>query len=1335
MSFEYDLPVEADTGVFQILEEQQAGYELVTVNDKNAVCRNLDTQADIPVTNAGNASNPGFTVEVPRGAAVACTIYNRLPPTLTIEKQILPLESQTPEAAPGWQFTAAGTGVGIMGDTVKTTAGDPSIVTYPLNFTSGDSGSVRIDEAQQTGFRFLGVTCTDSQANTVTPTAVENDGFTVPVTRTQNIHCVVQNGPIPEPTLTIEKRVIPVDGSTGDSTPTEGWTFSAQGSDVTPTPQNGEVTGDNGQIVYDLDFGNGASGATVTVSETQQNGYEIYQVNDLNAVCTDNGNNSLTVNNSGDLGFTVGGMKLTSHIHCIVYNIEVPEPELTIIKQLVPPHGSPDVDNTLGAGWTFGATGGQGVNPSSGQTDSDGEIVFTVSLGDASSADVTVTETPQDGYTLMGVVCDGDRVAYENNSFTVTVQQQSDITCVVYNIEAPAPNLTLAKTGSISDVNDNGWSDAGDEITYSFTLTNDGNVPLTNLVIHDDLLGDGFALTCAGDVALADVTLAPGESITCTADAPYVVSGQDMVALRVDNEADATGVDPEVPGTPVRSNKDDHTEPLQAPKLTLVKSVAEIDDNNDNELTDAGDGIWYEFRLTNEGNVALTSLSIEDSILDDAGIAITCVDAQFGNPVVLPPGQSVTCEATEAYIITLEDMETGMVHNVATATGYDPDNPKETEVPSNESETRTPLDRVAELTLEKSGILEDIADIEGGNGWSDEGDYIWYSFTLTNTGTVPLTNLVIHDDLLGDGFAVDCGEFSLTEDTLDPGDSITCDAIAAYVVTEDDMEALQVDNVAYATGIDPQDEDNPVESNIDEHTEYLQLAELTLEKDIAEIERNTAESLTVTGDVIWYSFLLTNTGNVTLTDLQVHDALLASVNIEITCVDEDLGDPVVLEPGDSVLCLALAGYEITEADMAALEVRNLADATAQDPENEQTHEVRSNEDETVTPLDWVPDLILVKRVTEVVDVNDNGRADTGDEIWYEFELTNAGDVRITDLTVQDDLLDALGITITCPATELDPGESTLCTADAPYIVTADDLQAGEVHNVATATGTDPEDEPVDSNEDDTTTPLEWEATLLLEKRVALIQDINGNGITDAGDRLWFGFRVTNTGEVTITNVTVNDPLLAALGIGVSCANDSLDPGQFTLCVADEAYVVTAADVAAGQVRNVATSTGDDPSDEPVDSNEDETETPVEETPPGPTPTPTPSPTATPSVTPTVTPTPSATPSPSPTASPTASPTPRPEDELGEVAPPVPPTTSPPSVPAPGKAGMGWIANEIPSGLKTPLSAALDWLLGKDLGDRIPAPIALVLALMVLEGIVRGTRGRPETETATEEFRR
>ena len=102
---------------------------------------------------------------------------------------------------------------------------------------------------------------------------------------------------------------------------------------------------------------------------------------------------------------------------------------------------------------------------------------------------------------------------------------------------------------------------------------------------------------------------------------------------------------------------------------------------------------------------------------------------------------------------------------------------------------------------------------------------------------------------------------------------------------------------------------------------------------------------------------------------------------------------------------------------------------------------------------------------------------------------------------------------------------------------------------------------------------------------ALVADVNANGLVDAGDLISYTFAVTNTGSVTISDLAIDDPMLAAAGVSISCDDSVLAPGADTTCAGE--YTITQADVDAGSVVNVATAVGTDPGGEPVESPSDE----------------------------------------------------------------------------------------------------------------------------------------------------
>lgn len=112
----------------------------------------------------------------------------------------------------------------------------------------------------------------------------------------------------------------------------------------------------------------------------------------------------------------------------------------------------------------------------------------------------------------------------------VTIAQGSTATVTVSNSISAPPSIDLVKTADVAS-----FDEAGDVITYTFTVTNTGLVTLSDVVIDDPLPGLS-ELTCEPGV------LAPGGQLTCTA--TYRVTQADLDASGVDNTATATGTGP-----------------------------------------------------------------------------------------------------------------------------------------------------------------------------------------------------------------------------------------------------------------------------------------------------------------------------------------------------------------------------------------------------------------------------------------------------------------------------------------------------------------------------------------------------------------------------------------------------------------------------------------------------------------------------------------------------------------------------------------------------------------------------------------------------------------------
>jgi len=113
----------------------------------------------------------------------------------------------------------------------------------------------------------------------------------------------------------------------------------------------------------------------------------------------------------------------------------------------------------------------------------------------------------------------------------------------------------------------------GDSISYTITVTNTGNVTLTNVVVADAKVGLNATIA----------TLAPGGVETYTR--TYTVTQSDVDAGQVVNTASATGKDPD--GNDVTDDDTETVTGTKTPAIKVVKTAASA------VLPAVGDSISY----------------------------------------------------------------------------------------------------------------------------------------------------------------------------------------------------------------------------------------------------------------------------------------------------------------------------------------------------------------------------------------------------------------------------------------------------------------------------------------------------------------------------------------------------------------------------------------------------------------------------------------------------------------------------------------------------------------------------------------------------------------------
>jgi uncharacterized repeat protein (TIGR01451 family) len=214
---------------------------------------------------------------------------------------------------------------------------------------------------------------------------------------------------------------------------------------------------------------------------------------------------------------------------------------------------------------------------------------------------------------------------------------QADDTNAINLVQSP--QITLTKTVAPSTV-----GAPGSGVTFTLVATNTGNVTLNDVVVNDPMPGLS-AINCGS----FDGTLAPLESVTCTAS--YVVTQADINRGSISNTATVVGSSA-LTGVSVADTGTVSVVVSARPEIRLVKSVSPT-------VAAVGASVIYTFVVINVGNVRLTGVAIADPLIGLS--AISCP----GFDELLEPGESTTC--TASYLVGATS--SGSITNRATVSG------------------------------------------------------------------------------------------------------------------------------------------------------------------------------------------------------------------------------------------------------------------------------------------------------------------------------------------------------------------------------------------------------------------------------------------------------------------------------------------------------------------------------------------------------------------------------------------------------------------------------------------------------------------------------------------
>jgi uncharacterized repeat protein (TIGR01451 family) len=537
------------------------------------------------------------------------------------------------------------------------------------------------------------------------------------------------------------------------------------------------------------------------------------------------------------------------------------------------------------------------------------------------SLDLTETWT----YTCSHTVSQAEVDAGGNLSNTVTADsiESAPATATLDIPISQVPALQVVKTSTTTAV-----TGAGQVVSYGFALTNLGNVTLTGITVADPKC-DAAPVGPTGDID-ADTALDLTETWTYTC-GHTVTQAEIDAGGNLSNTVTAGSTESQ----PVTDILDIPI--TQTPGLSIAKT------STTTAITAPNQVVPYTLTVTNTGNLSLTGITVTDEKCDAAP---AYVSGDTSDDQMLQPTETwtYTCDHT---VTPTEADAGGSLSNTVTA---------------DSAETEPVTDTLA---IPLAGTMS-LVKSSATSGVTAAGQVVPYSFTVTSSSLLTLTGVTLTDARCDSAPVLSAGDGN-GDGKLQPTEtwSYTC----SHTVTQPELDAGgNLTNTATADST----ESPPVTARVD--LPITQTRALALEKVAAD------SSYAEVGEIIDYSYKVTNAGNVTLTaPITVTDDKATA-----TCPSLPTNG---LPPGGFITCTS--GYTVTQAALDEGHVTNTAYA--------QSGTTKSASVSVTVPASQRPAFTLTKSA--------NPPAGTvvrpSEGINYTITYTNTGNVTVQDAVITD----------------------------------------------------------------------------------------------------------------------------------------------------------------------------------------------------------------------------------------------------------------------------------------------------------------------------------------------
>ena len=701
------------------------------------------------------------------------------------------------------------------------------------------------------------------------------------------------------------------------------------------------------------------------------------------------------------------------------------------------------------------------------------------------------------------------------------------------------PDVVVTKTAPKDTI------DAGDTASFTITVTNNGPGIAKNVTLNDPLPAGIAWQDDSADCSITNGTLScqfgdldPGESRTVhvsgTTDAQDCKVLLNTATVSASNEPQANQ----------GNNTDSADITVLCPSLNITKIA-------DEQSVSAGDPVGYTITVTNNGQGTATNVVVSDTLPTNGGLSWSidggtgAQDCSITNGVLtctfpsIAPGASVTVHLTSPTTAAT----CGEVVNSASATSSNDGSPSTGPVT----------------------ITVDCPDVQvvktADNGTINAGDTAAFTIVVKNNGPGVAKGVTLTDTLpAGVAWQEDNQDCQIANNVLtcDFGDLASGATRTIHVSGKTDAaDCGTLHNTATVSATNESSDD------LGNNTSS---ADITVNCPGISVTKTADDATVDAADQVGFTITVANAGPGTATDVHLDDPLPTNPGLDWS-IDGGTGQQLcqitqgdlVCDFGDMPAKTSYTVHITSDTDATTCgEIDNTATVTISNGDGD---EASASITVNCPPLG--------------IDIEKTGpiQAHVGDTITYDFSVQLTTPETLFNVTVSD------------------PN----CNEGAPVYVSGDDgdnaLEQGEVwlyQCTHVVLDTDPDPLPntatVQGTADDgrtTTDESSWSVDLIHPaiKIVKTVDPISGN----PGDTVTYTYVVTNTGDTTLFNVSVDDDVIGHIGDIAQ-----LDPGQSVTLTKD--FVLPAGELG---VTNVGTATGTDVLGKTVTDDDDANVTIVE----------------------------------------------------------------------------------------------------------------------------------------------